>query len=311
LGKRQGKKLLVIVGPTGVGKTEVACILGRRLGGEVVSADSRQIYRGMDIGTGKPSREQLASVKHHMIDVADPAEAFDAARFAGMARDCIEEIRSRGATPMLVGGTGFYVKATLYGLAEAPGRDEGLRERLRAEESRRPGSLYERLQKLDPVRARELSPNDLVRIVRALEIIELTGRPASELRRRSAPDPVPHVAFGLIRPRSELYRAIDARVDAMVEAGLFEEVEELLRRGVPEWAPGLRTIGYREAIQCLKGRLEKREAIEAIKRNSRRYAKRQLTWFRRTSVRRWISVSDPGQAALAIEAEYAAALGRG
>jgi len=296
----------VIVGPTGVGKTETACAVARSLGGQIVSADSRQIYRGMNVGTAKPSEEELSSVPHHMIDVADPTEEFDAARYAEMARECVRKIQRAGMLPILVGGTGLYVKAALEGLTPAPARDEALRRRLRQEERSSPGTLYARLRRVDPVRAAEVSPGDLTRIVRALEVYELSGSPMSSLRERSRPDPVPHVCFGLVRPRRRLYERIDARVLKMVECGLFEEVEGLLRRGVPEDAPGLRSIGYREIVACLRGEFDRETAVALVQRNSRRYAKRQMTWFRRMSVRRWISVRDAEEAAAAIVAEWRA-----
>jgi tRNA A37 N6-isopentenylltransferase MiaA len=177
-------KVLVIVGPTGVGKTEVACLVAREIGGEIVSADSRQMYRGLDIGTDKPDRATLKMIPHHMVDVLDPAEQFDAARFAAMARDCFEEISARGKVPILVGGSGLYVKAALYGLFQAPSRDEDLRARLLKEEERRPGGMHARLVKVDPDRASELDRADLQRIVRALEFYELTGVEPSELAAR-------------------------------------------------------------------------------------------------------------------------------
>lgn len=285
-------RVLVIVGPTGVGKTEVACLVARRIKGEIVSADSRQIYNGMDIGTGKPGRRELEAAVHHMIDVASPEEYFDAARFCAESRRYFVQIASRGKTPMLVGGTGLYVKAAMEGLFPAPVRDEGLRARLWKEERADPGCLYRRLELVDPRKARELSPRDLVRIVRALEVHELTGIPMSEAHDSWKPESWSHVVFGLARDREDLYRRIDARVMEMVREGLFDEVRGLLRAGVSYDAPGMRTIGYREIAAHLRGEIGRDEAISLVQRNSRRYAKRQMTWFKRMRVHMWIVIAE-------------------
>jgi tRNA dimethylallyltransferase len=300
-------KVLVIVGPTGVGKTEVACLVAREIGGEIVSADSRQMYRGLDIGTDKPDRATLKMIPHHMVDVLDPAEQFDAARFAAMARDCFEEISARGKVPILVGGSGLYVKAALYGLFKAPSRDEDLRARLLKEDERRPGGMHARLVKVDPDRASELDRADLQRIVRALEFYELTGRKMSRSLKEWSPQSWPHVAVGLVRPRGELYRRIDARVEEMIRQGLLMEVQSLLEGGLDAESPGLRSIGYREAVACLAGEITSDDAVALIQRHSRRYAKRQMTWFKRMSVTRWISVGDPGDCASQIVGIWGAA----
>lgn len=297
-------KVLVVVGATGVGKTETACIAAREIGGEIVSADSRQLYRGMHVGTGKPEPAELRAARHHLIDVLDPAERFDAARFSAEARRCFLEIAGRGRTPMLVGGTGLYVRAALEGLTPFPGTDEGLRRRLRAQEALRPGCLHERLMSVDRRRAAELSPRDLTRIVRALEVFELTGEPMSQVQAGWSPKPWPHLSYGLTRPRGELYGRIDARVDAMAQRGLLSEVRGLLGSGVPAGAPGLRTIGYREIVAHLAGELTMEEALVLVKRNSRRLAKRQITWFRRMPVRRWITLGDPSEAASEIVRDW-------
>ncbi len=285
-------RVLVIVGPTGVGKTEVACMVARRINGEIVSADSRQIYSGMDIGTGKPGRRELEAAVHHMIDVASPEEYFDAARFCAESRRYFVEIASRGKTPMLVGGTGLYVKAALEGLFPAPARDEDLRVRLWGEEKRAPGCLYRRLELVDPRKSKELSPRDLVRIVRALEVHELTGIPMSEAHDSWKPESWPHTVFGLARDREDLYRRIDSRVMEMVREGLFEEVKGLLMAGVGHDSPGMRTIGYREIAAHVRGEIGGDEAISLVQRNSRRYAKRQMTWFGRMHVHTWIMIAE-------------------
>ncbi len=296
-------RVLVIVGPTGVGKTDVACRVARELDGEIVSADSRQIYKGMDIGTGKAEPEEPAAAPHHMLDVVEPSETFDAARFGASARGCFSEIASRDMTPMLVGGTGLYVKAALEGLFPGPRGDEGLRRRLREEEARVPGCLHRRLGLVDPAKAGQLNPKDLTRIIRAIEVYELTGVPLSEAQAGWTARPWPHVAFGLTRPREELYARIDARVREMVERGLFEEASRLMHAGFGEGSPGLKTIGYREAVDHLKGRISEDEAISLIQRNTRRYAKRQMTWFSRMAVKSWVVLGDPDEAVVRICAE--------
>jgi tRNA dimethylallyltransferase len=289
--------ILVIVGATGVGKTSTACRVAAALGGEIVSADSRQIYKGLDIGTAKPSAEELRAARHHMINVADPREFFDAGRYSEDARALFKSVAARDRVPVLVGGTGLYLRAALEGLFPGPKRDDALRERLRAEERMDPGCLHRRLRHVDPVKAEQLSPRDLIRVLRALEVYELTGVPLSKAQAEWSPEPVHHVAIGLTRPREELYRRIDSRVLEMVKLGLFEEVERLLASGLPPDAPGLKTIGYREIVSCLKGEISRSEAAGLIQRNTRRYAKRQMTWFRRMSIRRWISLEDPNEAA--------------
>jgi tRNA dimethylallyltransferase len=249
----------------------------------------------MDIGTGKPGRRELEAAVHYMIDVASPEEYFDAARFCAESRRHFVEIASRGNTPMLVGGTGLYVKAALEGLFPAPARDESLRARLRGEEEHAPGCLYRRLGLVDPRKAKELSPRDLIRIVRALEVYELTGIPMSEAHDSWKPESWPHVIFGLARDREDLYRRIDSRVMEMVREGLFEEVKDLLRAGVRHDTAGMRTIGYREIAAHVRGEIGRDEAISLVQRNSRRYAKRQMTWFGRMRVHMWIMMAESGE----------------
>jgi tRNA dimethylallyltransferase len=289
--------VLVIVGATGVGKTEVACHVAQEVGGEIVSADSRQMYRGMNIGTDKPGVAALDMAPHHLIDVIDPTEQFDAARFGAMARACFEEIASRGRVPMLVGGSGLYVKASLFGLFPSPPREENLRARLLAEEERRPGSLFKRLMQVDPGRATQLDPADRARVLRGVEFFELTGNKMSESLSEWTADSWPHVAVGLTRPRRDLYRRINGRVEEMLEKGFLEEVRSLLDGGTPPDSPGLQSIGYSEVVAHLAGELSKDETVALIQKNSRRYAKRQMTWFKRMSVTQWISFDDAASAA--------------
>jgi tRNA dimethylallyltransferase len=286
-----------MVGPTGVGKTEVACLVAEEIGGEIVSADSRQMYRGLDVGTDKPDKDVLKKAPHHLLDILDPSERFDAARFSAMARDCFGDIGARGKVPMLVGGSGLYVKAALFGIFPSPSKDKDLRARLEDQENETPGSLYERLRRVDPDRAAQLRPADGHRVVRALEFFELTGVRMSEAQKKWVADGWPHLAVGLTRPRWELYRRIDLRVTQMFEKGLLEEVRSLLERGVPPDSPGLASIGYEETLRHLEGDLSRDEMVALIQRNSRRYAKRQVTWFKRMPLSGWISPDDAPRAA--------------
>jgi tRNA dimethylallyltransferase len=280
-------RLAVIVGPTGAGKSRLAIDLARAAGGEVVSADSQQVYRGMDIGTGKVTAGQRAGVPHHLIDVLDPDEEMTAARFAGLADQVIAEATARGAPVVVAGGTGLYVRALLLGLFVGPPADPALRARLEATAAAGggPGSLWIRLRAVDPEAAARIDPNDLKRIIRAMEVWELTGVPMSEHQRihdhRRVEPRYPARIVGLCPPdREELYRRIDARVDAMMAAGLLAEVARLRAAG---YGPGLRSqaaIGYAELHRHLDGALSLDDAVRLVKRNSRRYARRQLSWYR-------------------------------
>jgi tRNA dimethylallyltransferase len=276
---------MAIVGPTAVGKTGIAVLVARELNGEIVSADSRQIYRGMDIGTAKPDAADLAAAPHHLIDIVDPDERYDAARFAADAEAAIERIVDRGALPMVVGGTGFYLTSLFEGLFVGPGRDEGVRAGLE-EELDRSGSelLHARLARVDPETASRLHPNDAVRIVRALEVHATTGRPLSEWhedgRRATRFEPW---YVSLTMDRARLYERIELRVDRMLEDGLVEEVERLVASGaLAEGMPAADAVGYRELLPVIRDGRSLEEAVEEIKRNTRRFAKRQMTWFART-----------------------------
>jgi tRNA dimethylallyltransferase len=277
-----GPLLVVICGPTASGKTALALQLAEHLPVEIVSADSRQVYRGMDIGTAKPDRRELTLVPHHLIDVVDPDENFTVADFVERGRAAMDQILLRNRLPLVVGGTGLYIRALLYGLAEVPGGDEQVRRELHLiEEQEGPGALYRQLEKVDPPLAARLSPRDQVRIVRALEVFRLTGRRLSDLQREHAGRPSPYrvLKIGLAPDRKFLYDCIDRRVEIMMAAGLPEEVRGLLERGYSPELKSLQTIGYRENVAYLQGRLHLAEAVSLIQRNSRRYAKRQMTWF--------------------------------
>jgi len=291
--------IVVIVGPTASGKSSLALALAQRTAGEIVCADSMQVYRGLDIGTGKPSAEERRQVPHHLVDLVAPDEPFTAADYARLARRVLAEIRRRGRVPIVVGGTGLYVRALFRGLFEGPGENPSIRASLRKEaETSGSTALHRRLADLDPAAAARIHPNDLFRIVRALEIVTLTGRPISGLRDagRHHPRPIlgPVLRFGLDRHRDELYRRIEERVDRMMEQGLLEEVRDLLARGyVPTLKP-LRALGYRHMIGYLKGEMPLHRAIATLKRDTRRYAKRQLTWFRRERDLEWQRLVGPG-----------------
>ena len=287
------RPLIVITGPTATGKTALGAALGRALGGEVISADSMQIYRGMDIGTAKPTPAEMDGVPHHMIDVADPAETWSAARWAEMADAAVQDILARGKQPIVVGGTGLYIDSLLTGreYGAAPG-DSGVREALAAEYDALGGEAFrEKLRSVDPERAEKLSPADKKRLVRAMEVFTLTGETitAHDERTRALPPRYESVRFALTwNDRERLYQRIRKRVDAMVDAGLFREVEALLDAGLRRDSTAMQAIGYKETAAALRGECSREEAVEAIKRESCRYAKRQLTWLRRDAELLWI-----------------------
>lgn len=279
-------RLIVIAGPTAVGKSGLAMRLAEAMAGEIVSADSAQVYRDLDIGTAKPTPAERARVRHHLIDVRDPREAFTVAEYQDLARAAIAEIQARGRLPLLVGGTGLYIRAVLrpFDFAGAP-PDPALRATLEAEE---PLALYARLRALDPAAAERIDPRNVRRTIRALEVCLTTGRPFSA-GWRQAPDLPPDVAFyALDRPRAELYRRIADRVHDQLRDGLLEEVASLLSAGVPRSAQSMQALGYKEAAARLAGELTLDEMTDLLIRRTRQYAKRQLTWLRREPVRRWL-----------------------
>ncbi|WP_248362620.1 tRNA (adenosine(37)-N6)-dimethylallyltransferase MiaA [Anaeromyxobacter oryzae] len=283
-------RVLVVAGPTASGKTALAVALARRLGGEIVNADSQQVYRGLDVGTAKPTAEERAAAPHHLLDVAEPGEGMDAARFTALADAAIAEIAARGRLPIVAGGTGLYVRALLHGVVAAPGRDPALRARLEAEAAAlgRP-ALHARLAALDPAAAARIRENDLVRIVRALEIAA-GGRRPSELHAEHAfqPDRYAATLLALDPPRAELHARIDARVRAMFAGGLLDEARALLARfggAIPPKLP----IGYAEAAAALDGSLPLEEAIRRVQVAHRRYARRQVVWLRKERGVEWIA----------------------
>ena len=286
-------RVLCVVGPTASGKTKMAVALARRFGGEVVSVDSMQIYRGMTIGTAAPTAAEMEGVPHHMIAVADPAERWSVARFCQAADGCIRDILARGRLPVLAGGTGLYLDALIRGDDFAPGSQGGeVRLRLQRElREQGPEALLERLRTVDPETAGRLHLRDEKRILRALEIYEQTGEPMSlrDRRGRQRPDRYEAVYIGLsFRDREDLRQRIDRRVDDMVRQGLLQEVQDLLDSGLPRDATALQAIGYKQFLAVADGAATTDQAVEEVKLRSRQYAKRQLTWLRRNPDIHWI-----------------------
>ena len=288
------KRLVAIVGPTAVGKTDLALMLAQKLDGEIVGADSRQVYRYMDIGTAKPTIEERSLVPHHLVDIVDPDDDFSLALFQALAFDAIRDIQHRGKLPLLVGGSGLYVWAVLEGWS-IPKVEPNLN--LRRELERRASSgggliLYQELKQLDPQAASNIDPKNVRRVIRALEVYWLTGRPFSELRKRNPPD-FDTLIIGLTAQRSELYRRIDSRVDRMIEQGLVEEVKDLLDRGYSLELPSMSGLGYRQMGKFLSGEMSLPEAIERIKFETHRFARHQYAWFRLKDERiRWFEISE-------------------
>ena len=286
-------KLVVITGPTASGTTALGVALAQRLGGEVVSADSMQIYRGMDIGTAKPTPEEMQGVPHHMIDIADPAENYSVSRYAKEASACVDDILARGKLPIVVGGTGLYIDSLIAGRTFADGTaDTALRQELseRYDEIGGEGLLGE-LRKVDPERAAKLHPADKKRIVRAMEVYILTGRTITQhdAETRAVPPRYDAAKIALdFAVRQDLYDRIDRRVDIMVQQGLFDEVRALLAAGVPADCTAMQAIGYKEAVAAVQGKAAPQDAVAAIQLASRRYAKRQLTWLRRDQDLFWL-----------------------
>ncbi len=309
--------VLVILGPTGVGKTGLSLELAERIGGEIVSADARQAVRTMDIGTAKPSKAEREQVPHHLIDIVDPDEKLTAGKYARQAAEAIRAIRERGKRPVVVGGSGLYIRALTDGIFEEteseefrnergggsnpqsairnPQSSDEVRKRLKTRAAQE-GSLglHEELSRVDPLAAARIHPNDLHRIVRALEVFEITGQRISELQRTSRPafGGFETMMVGLALDRAALHRRIGERVDEMIARGLIEEVQGLLDRGYGPDLNALKSVGYQEVFPYLEGRQTLSATIEAIKRNTRRYAKRQMTWFRRDGRIFWLDGSE-------------------
>jgi tRNA dimethylallyltransferase len=294
--------LLGLCGPTASGKTEVALLLAERLGGEVISVDSMQVYRGMDIGTAKVSVAERGRVPHHLIDIRDISEPFSVAEFVRLAGAAVGEIQARGRLPVLCGGTGLYFKALLEGIGEAPAGNPDLRREL---ELLGMAQLLEELAAQDPKTYARIDRQNPRRVIRAVEVLRLTGRPLSEQKAswsRSNPAGVP--LFGLAPPAGELRQRIERRVERMFRAGLVSETEELLKRGLAQNPVALQALGYRQVSEFLQGARSLPETIELVKIRTRQFAKRQLTWFRRQLAVSWVA-SDPGTTSAALAEQVA------
>ena len=284
--------LPVILGPTGSGKSELSLFIAVAIGGEIVSFDSVQIYRGFDIGAAKLSLDERRGVPHHLIDMAEPTELFSAGDYARAAEAAVREISARGRIAVLVGGTGFYLRGLLEGLSPGPVRDGTLRARLLEREQERPGSMHRILARLDPVSGGRIHPNDKNKTLRALEIRLLEGAPLASMfqRGRAALTGYAPVKIGLDPPRELLYERLNERARKMFEQGsLPQEVRRLLSRGVPPDAKPFESLGYKQALQMLQGRIGAAQALESTQLETRRYAKRQLTWFRKEYGVHWMA----------------------
>ena len=288
-------KIIIICGPTALGKTSTAINLAGTFNGEIIGADSMQIYRYMDIGTAKPTTDEQSRVAHHMIDLIDPDEHFDARQFAEMANEKIIKLYAGDVTPFVVGGTGLYIKALVHGLFKTGRADIRARERLQ-EQARIYGadSLYQKLRRHDPDTAERIHPNDSYRIIRALEVYELTGKPITAFQREHGfkDHRFRALKIGLHINREVLYDRINHRVDAMIDSGFLDEVKRLLEMGYSDDLKSMQSIGYRHLIDFIKGRCSWDETLRTLKRDTRRYAKRQLTWFKADPEIVW---REPGQ----------------
>ncbi|MDR7434333.1 MAG: tRNA (adenosine(37)-N6)-dimethylallyltransferase MiaA [Armatimonadota bacterium] len=285
--------LIVICGPTAVGKTAASIEVAKAIGGEIICADSRTVYRYMDIGTAKPTEDQRRQVPHHLLDVADPSEVFTVVQFVAMAEEAIRSIHEKGKVPLLVGGTGLYIRAVVDGLTipMVPPNWE-LRSRLE-EEARKfgPEALHRRLAETDPVAAQRIHPGNVRRVIRALEVYAATGRPISSMQSRKG-SPYTVTMIGLTLDRPKLYARIADRVYTQIHQGLVEEVRSLLARGYSRELPAMQGLGYKEIAGYLQGEYSLEEAIRRVIVNTRRYAKRQFTWFLRDPRIQWIDVDD-------------------
>jgi tRNA dimethylallyltransferase len=286
-----GKALIVVVGPTGSGKSELALTIAEKCSGEVVNCDSLQIYRHFDIGTAKLPLTGRRGIPHHLIDIADPGELFTAGEYARRARPALDGICARGNLPVVTGGTGFYLRALLDGLFAGPSRDEKLRLRLAERERNRAGSLHRILTRLDPQSGKLIHPNDVPKVMRALEVCLVTRRPMSEwfASGRDSLEGFSVLKLGLSPPREALYERLNTRCESMFQNGLIEEVQGILTLGYPESVKPFESHGYRQAIQFLRGELNLKEAIFYAQRNTRHYAKRQWTWFRHDPEVIWLN----------------------
>lgn len=282
--------LVAVLGPTGCGKSELALEIALQFGGEILNCDSLQVYRHFNVGTAKLPLAARRGIAHHLIDIADPGELFTAGEYARRARPVLADISARGRLPVVAGGTGFYLRALLDGLFPGPSRDQTLRDRLAAREQRRPGSLHRILNRLDPVAASRIHPHDVPKVTRALELCIVMRHPVTDLYRggRDALAGYRALKIGLEPSRDALYERLDARCRWMFDSGLVEEVQSILALGFPRTVKPFESHGYKQALQMLRGELTLKEAIFYAQRNTRRYAKRQMTWFRQEPGMVWL-----------------------
>lgn len=291
------QKLLVIIGPTAVGKTKLSIELAKQLNGEIISGDSMQIYRGMDIGTAKIKEDEMEGIPHHLIDIKDPSENFSVAEFQDLVRTKINEISKKGKLPIIVGGTGLYIQSVIfdYQFSEAPA-DENFRNSLE-QKAKMVGNeqLHKELAEVDPDSADVIHPNNIRRVIRALEVYHCTGKTMSEWQQTQQPDLLYQAAIvGLTMDREKLYERINARVDIMMQEGLLKEVQGLYEKGFRD-CQSIQAIGYKELYEYFDGKVPLETAVENLKQNSRRYAKRQLTWFRNKMNVEWFDMTDTSQ----------------
>ncbi|MBU1626363.1 tRNA (adenosine(37)-N6)-dimethylallyltransferase MiaA [bacterium] len=286
-------ELIAIIGPTAVGKTEISVALAEEIGGEIVSADSRQIYKYMDIGTAKPSSEDQRRIKHHMIDILFPDEEIDVATYSKMAREKIDDIMQRGLEPILVGGTGLYVRGVVDGIFEGPGKNIEIRKELKEIYGKDQNQLYFMLKDVDPLSAMKIHPNDRQRIIRALEIYYETGKSIAIMQKEHGFRGFHYrtIFIGLYRYRNELCDIINSRVDNMIKSGFIDEVAGLLQMGYSPSLNSMQGLGYRYFTAYLKNEISFKESVEQTKRDTRRYAKRQMTWFNKDNRIVWIKLS--------------------
>ncbi len=290
----KNKKVIVIVGPTCSGKTEVAISLSEKIPSEIISADSRQVYKLLNIGTAKPTPEELQKAKHHFIDFLNPNETYNVSKFEKDALTKIDVLLKNNKIPIIVGGSGLYIRAIVDGIFDVVDTDEEYRKKLMKEREKFGNEyLLEKLKKVDPKSAAKLIPQNWKRIIRALEVYKLTGEPIWKLQEEYKRETnFNFQQFGLNWPRKILYKNIELRVDKMIELGLVEEVKEILALGFNKNINALNTVGYKEIIEYLDKKISLERAIELIKRNTRRYAKRQLTWFRKDKRIKWFDIND-------------------
>lgn len=292
---QENRKVIIVAGPTAVGKTKYSIEIAKAFNGEIVSADSMQIYKYMDIGSAKPTQDELSQAKHYLVDEIDPRQEFSVAEYQALAKQYIKQIFESGKTPVISGGTGLYINSLLYDMdfSVMPKQAEFRKQLEREAELHGVEYVHDRLKELDPAAADRIHPNNLKKVIRAIEILETTGERVREFQESFVPTgDYGCILIGLTRDREELYRRIDERVDLLMKAGLVEEIESLLDKGLTEKSISMKGIGYKEIIAYLHGEYDQAEAVRRVKQNTRHYAKRQLTWLRRYQDMIWINLSE-------------------